>query len=125
MRSLRKRVTSMSSNHLIITGASSGIGGRSRTSFPSMTGPYMARKCMSHCRFRAFGANGWMNRTDSVLYTSQPWAIAIRAEPERLAAGVELSRLFDVNRNRRALRRGEEEGAQVLALRRRRLVADQ
>src|ERR1700737_3331197 len=43
----------------------------------------------------------------------------------RLAAGVELCRLFHVDRDRWPLRRREEEGAQVLTLGGRRLVADQ
>src|SRR5229473_406640 len=43
-RRARKCVTSMSSNQLIIAAASSTLGGRSRTSLPWMTGPYMARK---------------------------------------------------------------------------------
>src|SRR5947208_12447289 len=37
LRSLMKRVTSRSSNHVIIRAASSGRGGRSRTSLPWMT----------------------------------------------------------------------------------------
>jgi len=48
-RSSMKRVTSRSSNQPAISSASSGFGGRKRTSLPWMTGPYMARKCMSPC----------------------------------------------------------------------------
>src|SRR6266849_6332606 len=44
LRNTRKCVTSKSSNQVIITGASSGRGGRRRSSLPWMTGPYMARK---------------------------------------------------------------------------------
>src|SRR5713226_5389212 len=79
-RRARKCVTSMSSNQLIIAGASSTLGGRRRTSLPLMTGPYMARKV------------------------------------KRLARGVELRGFLDVDGNRRALGRGEVEGAQVLTL---------
>src|SRR6266851_7279111 len=88
-RSDRKRVTSRSSNQVIITATSSSRGGRRRTSLPWMTGPYMGRKV------------------------------------KPLARRVELRRFLDVDRNRRPLRRRQVEGAQVLSLRRRRLVANQ
>ena len=50
-------MTSISPNQPIITAASSVCGGLSRTSLLWMTGPYMARKCMT-VLFRPFGANG-------------------------------------------------------------------
>src|ERR1700730_305717 len=52
LRSMRNRVTSMSSNKRIIAPPSSGFGGRSRTSLPSMIGPYMARKIKGAHGFR-------------------------------------------------------------------------
>src|SRR5713226_1202542 len=88
-RSDRKRVTSRSSNQVIITATASARGGRRQTSLPWMTGPYMGRKV------------------------------------KPLARRVELRRFLDVDRNRRPLRRRQVEGAQVLSLRRRRLVANQ
>src|SRR5260370_15935909 len=59
--------------------------------------------------------------------TSLPWMTGpyMARKVKRLARGVELCRFLDVDRNRRPLRRRQVKGAQVLSLRRRRLVADQ
>src|SRR6266446_5125878 len=59
--------------------------------------------------------------------TSLPWMTGtyMARKVKRLARAVELCRFLDVDRNRRPLHRRQVEGAQVLSLRRRRLVADQ
>src|SRR5260370_41751789 len=59
--------------------------------------------------------------------TSLPWMTGpyMARKIKRLARRVELRRFLDVDRNRRPLRRRQVERAQVLSLRRRRLVADQ
>src|ERR1700716_849845 len=123
IRSLRKRVTSMSSNHVSITGASSGFGGRSRTSLPWMTGPYMARKFMrgttSHSA--SYAPTGRLTCQIPPVWHQR----CVVGQTEGSARSVELCRLFHVDRHRRTLRSGEEESAQVLALGNGRLVADQ
>src|SRR5438477_9941809 len=46
LRSLMKRVTSRSSNQVAMVEASSGLGGRNRTTLPWRTGPYMADRLL-------------------------------------------------------------------------------
>src|SRR5439155_13942653 len=90
-----QRVTSKSSNQPIITSATTGRGGRSMASLPSMTGPSIGTKSDGDGRTPA------------------------------LAGELQPCRFLDVDWNRRSLRRGQVESSKVLALRRRRLVAQQ
>src|SRR5256885_4325934 len=114
---LRKRVTSRSSNHVIISAASSGRGGRSRTRAPSSTGPYMTRRLLRSPRVPA---------NAPLPPTSNPRAPALTWKAlGNLAGRVELGRFLHVHRDGWPLRRRQEERAQVLAFRCRRLIADQ
>src|ERR1700686_1594082 len=128
LRRPRKSVASRSSNQLTIGKASSDLGGRSRTSLPWITGPYMTRKCMRGLWSRPI-PHVWRQRSAWMELIPHTWrqrrVIGGPPAPESLAAGVQLRRLFDVHRHRRALRRGDVESPQVLALRGRRLVPDQ
>src|SRR6267143_4863965 len=119
-RSPRKRVVSRSSNQPIMTSASSGLGGRRRTSFPWITGPYMARKCRQRI------PHVWPQRCLKTALIPHVWALRHLNRPgPGLARRMELRRFLYIHGDCRPLRRRQVEGPQVLALRRRGLVADQ
>src|SRR6266566_3357920 len=114
---LRKRVTSRSSNQVIIKAASSGRGGRSLTSVPSSTGPYMTRRLLRSPRVPA---NAPLPPISSPRAPALTWKAL-----GNLAGCVQLGRFLHVHRDGWPLHRRQEERAQVLAFRCRRLIADQ
>src|SRR5882724_9266722 len=116
--SARKRVVSRSSNQPIMASASSALGGRRRTSFPWITGPYMARKCRQRI------PHVWPQPDLRTVLIPHVWPQRAPTGPG-LARRVELGRFLYIHGNSRALSRGQVERAEVLALRGCRLVADQ
>src|SRR6267378_7379056 len=92
--SARKRVVSRSSNQPIMTSASSGLGGRRRTSFPWITGPYMARKC------RQGIPHLWPQRCLKTALIPHVWALRYLNRPGLgLARRVELRRFLYIHRD--------------------------